>query len=120
MRDVAIIICSCVLTVILEWLFFFIIKIKDKRLWLSIPINIVTNLSFNLFVTYFLTKKMSQTDILFWLIIVGLEILIVLVEGGLYQLIKKDRKNLLYSLIANAITAFYGTLIINLIFYFVQ
>lgn len=119
MRDIAIIISSLLLTVILEWLFFYIIKIRDKRLWLSIPINIVTNLSFNLFLTFFLTKKMSQTDILFWLIVVGLEILIVLVEGGLYQLIKKDIRNLLYSLIANAITALYGTLIINLIFYFI-
>ena len=119
MRDVAIIICSCILTVVMEWLFFFLIKIRDRRLWLSIPINIITNLSFNIFLTYVL-KKMPQTDILFWLIVIGLEVVIVFVEGGLYQLIKKDPKNLLYSLIANAITAVYGTLIINLIFYFVR
>ena len=36
------------------------------------------------------------------------------------KLIKKDRKNLLYSLIANAISAILGTLILNLIFYFIK
>ena len=119
MRDVAIIIVSVIITIILEWLVFFVAGIRDKRLWLSIPINVVTNLSFNIFVTYVL-KKMPQTDILFWLSIVGLEIAIVFIEAFLYQLIKKDRKNLLYSLIANTISAILGTLILNLIFYFVK
>ena len=119
MRDIIVIASSCIITVILEWLVFFFANVKDKRLWLSIPINIVSNVSFNLFLTYGL-KKMSQTDILFWLIVIGLEVVIVFAEAGIYQLIKKDRKNLLYSLIANAISAFLGTLIINLIIYFLK
>ena len=116
MREVAIIISACAITVVLEWLFLFIAKVRDRRLWLSIPMNIVTNVSFNIFLNYGL-KKMPVNDILFWVIIVLLECLIVLVEGGFYQLIKKDKYNLLFSLIANAITAIYGSLLINAIFY---
>ena len=118
MREIAIIISACAITVVLEWLFLFIVKVRDRRLWLSIPMNIVTNVSFNIFLNYGL-KKMPVNDILFWVIIVLLECLIVLVEGGFYQLIKKDKYNLLFSLIANAITAIYGSLLINAIFYFI-
>lgn len=93
MREIAIIISACAITVVLEWLFLFVVKVRDRRLWLSIPMNIVTNVSFNIFLNYGL-KKMPVNVILFWVIIVLLECFIVLVEGGFYQLIK--RTNITY------------------------
>ena len=119
MRDVAMLITCCLLTVVMEFAFLYIIRIRDRRLWLSIPMNIVTNLSLNIFLIYFLMKKMPNTSIFYWLIVLGLEVVVVLVEGAFYQVVKKDKKNLLYSLLANLISGIYGSLILSLIFYFI-
>ena len=47
-RNISLFVVSASLTVIIELLVLYIEKVRDKRLWLSIPINIFTNFVFNL------------------------------------------------------------------------
>lgn len=114
MPDIVTILLCLLLTIGIEFLSLWFLKVRDIRLWGSIIINVVTNVSLNLFLIYVI-KKMPIDDILYVLILVGLEVVIIIVEGLLYQIFKKDIKNFLYSAIANGISATLGTLIVYLI-----
>ena len=114
MPDVVSIPLCLVLTIIIEFGVLWLIKVRDNRLWGSILINIVTNLSLNIFLTQ-VVKKMPNSDTFYIWILIGLEIVVVLLEGLLYQIFKKDSKNYLYSLIANGVSAILGSGIVALI-----
>ena len=84
-----------------------------SRLWLSLPINLFTNLLLNC--------SLSLINIT-WLYIVLLilgEVLVFLIEWGMYQLIQKDNKNWWYSLSTNLASFLLGSLFVYLLFLFV-
>ncbi len=101
---------AIVLTVVIEFVALYLLKVRDKRLRYSVIINILTNLTLNSFLSY--------VNIL-WLYIVLLaigEIIVVLVETFYYNLIKKDEKNWQYSLIANLSSFLIGSSLFYLFF----
>ena len=109
-RDISLFVVSASITIIIELLVLYIEKVRDKRLWLSIPINIFTNFVFNL-ILFFIPILWAYI----LTIIIG-EIIIFFIEWFLYQLIVKDKKNYLYSLTANLSSLVIGTIIVHLIY----
>ena len=113
MREITRLIVGVFITMIIELIVLYIEKVKDKRLWLSLPINLFTNLLLNC--------SLSLINIT-WLYIVLLilgEVLVFLIEWGMYQLIQKDNKNWWYSLSANLASFLLGSLFVYLLFLFV-
>ena len=110
MREITRLIVGVFLTMTIELIVLYIEKVKDKRLWLSLPINLLTNLLLNC--------SLSLINIT-WLYIVLLilgEVLVFLIEWGMYQLIQKDNKNWWYSLSTNLASFLLGSLFIYLLF----
>lgn len=110
MKDVIKLLTAIVLTVVIELIALFLLKLRDKRLRYSIIINILTNMMINSFLSY--------VDIL-WLYILFLaiaEIIVVVLETYYYNLIKKDEKNWQYSLIANLSSFIIGSSLFYLFF----
>ena len=110
MKDVIKLLTAIVLTVVIELIALFLLKVRDKRLRYSVIINILTNMMINSFLSY--------VDIL-WLYILLLaiaEIIVVVLETYYYNLIKKDEKNWQYSLIANFSSFIIGSSLFYLFF----
>ena len=110
MREITRLIVGVFLTMTIELIVLYIEKVKDKRLWLSLPISLFTNLLLNC--------SLSLINIT-WLYIVLLilgEVLVFLVEWGMYQLIQKDNKNWWYSLSTNLVSFLLGSLLVYLLF----
>ena len=109
-REIIALLSACLLTVILEFITLYILKVRDSRLYFSIPINIGTNILLNVLLS------LSQKPLYYLFLIIG-EIIVIIVEALFYQLIKKENKNYLYSLIANLISGVFGSLLINLLLF---
>ena len=110
MREITRLIVGVFLTMTIELIVLYIEKVKDKRLWLSLPINLLTNLLLNC--------SLSLINIT-WLYIVLLilgEVMVFLIEWGMYQLIQKDNKNWWYSLSTNLTSFLIGSLFVYLLF----
>jgi hypothetical protein len=110
MKDIIKLFTSAALTIVIEFVVLYILKVRDKRLRFSIFLNLCTNLALNCL--------LSLIPI-FWLYIVLLivgEILVFAIEWYFYNLIKKDEKNWQYSLIANISSFVIGSGIIYLFF----
>ena len=110
MREITRLIVGVFLTMTIELIVLYIEKVKDKRLWLSLPIYLFTNLLLNC--------SLSLINIT-WLYIVLLilgEVLVFLVEWGMYQLIQKDNKNWWHSLSTNLASFLLGSLFVYLLF----
>lgn len=110
LREIIALLSACLLTVILEFITLYILKVRDSRLYFSIPINIGTNVLLNVLLS------LSQKPLYYLFLIIG-EIIVIIVEALFYQLIKKENKNYLYSLIANLISGVFGSLLINLLLF---
>lgn len=110
LREIITLLSACLLTVILEFITLYILKVRDSRLYFSIPINIGTNILLNVLLS------LSQKPLYYLFLIIG-EIIVIIVEALFYQLIKKENKNYLYSLIANLISGVFGSLLINLLLF---
>ena len=114
MREVALLSLSVCITISFELITLYLLKVRDKRLWLSMLINLLTNLLLNgilgIINTYFYLEWYLYVGI-----IIVLEIGVIFLEGWFYQLIKKDGKNILYSLIANSVSGVIGSLIVYLV-----
>ena len=83
---------------------------RAKVLWASVGINTLTNITLNL---YFLCIGGE------WISVLLAEILVVIVEGGLYYLFLRNiRQALVYSFFCNAISFLSGLLISLLFTYF--
>lgn len=78
----------------------------------SLVINALTNIPLNLFLKYYIFDSMLQ----YYLVVIGLEILIVFIEAFLYYLIIKDKKkSLLYGFFCNAFSFSVGLLLTSLL-----
>ena len=110
-RTIILISLGVILTIIIELIVLYIEKVRDKRLWLSIPINIVTNLILNVSLSF-----IRITWLYTLLVIIG-EIIVFFVEWLFYQLLIKDKKNWIYSLTCNLISFILGSLILYLFTY---
>ena len=110
LREIITLLSACLLTVILEFITLYILKVRDSRLYFSIPINIGTNILLNVLL------PLSQKPLYYLFLIIG-EIIVIIVEALFYQLIKKENKNYLYSLITNLISGVFGSLLINLLLF---
>ena len=105
---------SLILTIVIELVILWLIKANKKILITSIIINIITNLSLNIFLYYYYFDNITM----YWITIIGLELLVFIIEGLTYYLVNKDiRLSFKYSLFANGGSFLIG-LIISLIFYF--
>ena len=110
MREITRLIVGVFLTMIIELIVLYIEKVKDKRLWLSLPINLLTNLLLNCSLSL-----INVTWLYIVLLILG-EVLVFLIEWGMYQLIQKDNKNWWYSLSTNLASFLLGSLFVYLLF----
>lgn len=110
MREIARLIVGVFLTMTIELIVLYIEKVKDKRLWLSLPINLLTNLLLNCSLSL-----INVTWLYIVLLIIG-EVLVFLIEWGMYQLIQKDNKNWWYSLSTNLASFLLGSLFVYLLF----
>jgi hypothetical protein len=108
MREVALFIFSICLTISMELVTLYLLKVRDKRLWFSIIINLCTNALLNSILGLINTYTYIELP-LYIVLVILFEICIVGIEGLFYQLITKDKKNFLYSLIANAVSGILGT-----------
>jgi len=99
-HDVLLLLIAAFLTALLEMPALSLCGIHDERLLWSIPLNLASNLllnaSLSLFDTWFAWDAEAYA-----LGVVGGEVLVVLLEAGVYALIKKDGRNLRSSLYAN-------------------
>lgn len=112
MSEIIRLLVAVLLTMIIELIVLYIYKVRDLRLWLSLPINVLTNLLLN--------TSLSLIKI-YWLYVISLiigEILVFLIEWFLYNLIKKDKKNWQYSLTANITSFVFGAALMQLLFLF--
>lgn len=110
MREITRLIVGVFLTMTIELIVLYIEKVKDKRLWLSLPINLLTNLLLNCSLSL-----INVTWLYIVLLIIG-EVLVFLIEWGMYQLIQKDNKNWWYSLSTNLASFLLGSLFVYLLF----
>lgn len=110
MREITRLIVGVFLTMTIELIVLYIEKVKDKRLWLSLPINLLTNLLLNCSLSL-----INVTWLYIVLLILG-EVLVFLIEWGMYQLIQKDNKNWWYSLSTNLASFLLGSLFVYLLF----
>lgn len=112
-KEITILIVSALLTMTIELIVLEICKVKDERLWLSLLFNFGTNLLLNGALSLCSTKWLY-----YFFVIIG-EILVFLIEWFFLNLIKKDNKNWLYSLIMNTTSFLLGSGIVYLLFSFV-
>ena len=85
---------------------------RKTVLLFSFLINAITNIPLNLFLKYY----KFESNLSYFLIVVGLEILIVFIESALYYLIIKDKKkSILYGFFCNAFSFSIGLIITSLL-----
>ena len=113
LREISKLIASACFTMAIELVVLYFAKVRDKRLWFSLIINLLTNLLLNSLLS------LVTIDWLYILLLVIGEILVFLIEWLLYNLIQKDKKNWLYSLLANSISFVIGSSLLYLLFLFV-
>ena len=108
------------LTVVLELIAFvpFYQKLTKKQFLLlsllSLPLNLITNLTLNSFLTLFF----SQTIAIYLIILIVAEALIVIIEGLAYRLVIPHKcLACKISFLANATSFIIGSLIFNLFFH---
>ena len=111
MREIAIITVAVTLTIIIEAIVLFVQKVRDIRLWISLPLNLFTNLILNCSLAF------VRIQWLYYVLLVVAEGLVFLVEWGIYQLAKKDNKNWWYALSTNLISFLLGSPLVFLLFY---
>lgn len=101
-----------ILTVIIEFIaLWFIGERKKGILSYSILINLITNVPLNIFL-YFYNYK---SELMYWLIVLLLELLIFFIEAILYKIvIKNTKKSFMYSFICNSYSFLIGLLILVL------
>lgn len=112
-REITELIECVLLTMIIELVVLFLLKVRDKRLCFSLIINLLTNLLLNSLLSF-----INTTWLYIFLLIIG-EILVFLIEWFLYDLIIKDNKNWLYSLVTNLSSFLIGSPLIYLLFLFI-
>ena len=114
MREVALLSLSVSITISFELITLYLLKVRDKRLWLSMIINLLTNLFLN--GSLMLLNEIFTLPLFIYIAsVIVFEIGIVFLEAWYYSLIKKDEKNILYSLIANSVSGVIGSIIVFLI-----
>lgn len=108
---------ACLLTIILELLVILIFNHKNKLfplMSISIFMNIITNITLN-----YLLGIFSERIIVYWILLIILEIIIVLVEAkGYYLLLKDYKKSFSMSIICNIFSFVLGTFILNLLMFY--
>ena len=109
------VIISYVLTCAIELIILLILKEKNKKiLFGSLLINLITNVSLNLFINYY----HFDTLLNYFALVIGLELLIITAEGLLYYLIDRDiSKSIKYAIILN-VTSYLVGLILSLLIKF--
>ena len=115
LREISLLVVACLLTASMELVILYLLKVRDKRLWFSIPINIGTNLLLN----SSLALLRGLDSFIYYTILVAFELLVVIIEALFYQLIKRDNKNYLYSLFANLVSGLIGSLLVYFLFIFI-
>ena len=109
--DWAVLASSACITVIIEVITLLIFKVKDLRLLISVPLNIATNVLLNT-----VLQLQGNTGFVLYSRVVIFELLIILFEAIIYQLLHKDKKNYLYSSVANIASFIIGSLVIYIVF----
>lgn len=103
---------ACLLTIVLELLVILIFYRKEKFYSLSIIsiiMNIITNLALNSFL-----NLVKEQLVVYWILLIILEVLVVLVEKvGYFLLFKNRKKAFKISLFCNVCSFTLGTLILN-------
>ena len=102
------ILLACVLTVVIELVFFLLIGKRSRDFaFVCVLINIATNLTLNLILSLLYAAGWYGN-----LQVIGLEVLVVLAEYRVYALLEgKSRKLMLLTIAANAITYGLGLVI---------
>lgn len=105
---------ALLLTIIIELPLLKLFKEKDPKVYfLSLIMNIVTNLSLN----GFLKVIDSSNFIVYSIVVIILEIIVVFVEALGYMIIyKRFKKSFIVSLVLNLASGIIGTFIYSLIF----
>lgn len=111
-ENLAKLITAMSLTMMIELVVLFLMGCRDKRLWWSLPINLCTNGLLNVTVSFAASWHIAFQILL----IVGLEGIVFLIEALLYDLLIKEKKNFLYSLVANLASGIGGSLLFFLLF----
>lgn len=103
---------ACLLTIVLELIVIVIFFNKFKLgflMGISILMNIITNLTLN-----YILQLCNNKIVIYWVLLIILEILIILVEArGYYFLIKDNKKAFKISFFCNLFSFIIGTLILN-------
>lgn len=113
MREITRLIEGVLLTSIIELAALYLLNVKDKRLWFSLLLNLLTNLLLNS-----ILSLINIRWVYIVCIIIG-EVAVFLIEWLFYELIIKDKKNWLYSLIANLSSFLIGSLLMYILFLFI-
>ncbi len=106
---------ACLLTIVLELLVILVFYHKNKFVPLmSIFMNIITNITLN-----YLLGIISDQIIVYWILLIILEIIIIWIEAQGYYLILKDHKKAFsISIICNIFSFVLGTFILNILIFF--
>lgn len=114
---------ACVLTILIEGFIIALLRKKiDKNLFLkvlfvSILLNIVTNLSLN-WVLHYVSNIENWK---YMLIVCGLEILIIGIETMIYVVVtKKWRLSWMISGITNCVSFLFGSFLLSLLIYIIK
>lgn len=96
------------LTLIIESLVLYLLKERRKKVYfLSIEMNVITNISLNL-IGYYIIEQLW----VYVIVVILLETIIWIIEGlGYYFVIKDRRKAILYTLACNGMSFFLGTIL---------
>ena len=99
---------ALILTIVIELIVLLILRERNYKIYLlSIIINIITNVSLNIYVQFIDVRY-------YYLIITFLEILIVIIEAIGYTLIYKDyKKSLLIAFLCNIASYLLGLLLMQ-------
>lgn len=99
---------ALILTIVIELIVLLILRERNYKIYLlSIIINIITNVSLNIYVQFIDVRY-------YYLIITFLEILIVIIEAIGYNLIYKDyKKSLLIAFLCNIASYLLGLLLMQ-------
>lgn len=106
---------ACLLTVILELLVILVFYRKNKLILLtSIFMNIITNITLN-----YLLGIISDQIIVYWILLIILEMIIIWIEAqGYYLILKEHKKAFSISIICNIFSFVLGTFILNILIFF--
>ncbi len=115
MKTLISVITSYLLTCVIELLVLLILKEKNKKiLFGSLVINLITNVPLNLFINNY----HFETLLNYFVLIIGLELLIITIEGLLYYLIDRNiNKSIKYAITLN-VTSYLIGLILSLLINF--